>query len=100
MIGISQPCLYFSNGTVDFLPPRSCSVLLGSGDVNSSKSDKCPQESMSNFSLSHICVFRSLIERVISQSSCNLPFYHRLARALSNRSKFNIHALLEVFSGL
>ncbi|KAK2428088.1 hypothetical protein QL285_026628 [Trifolium repens] len=83
-----------------FLPPRSCSVLLGSRDVNSSKSDRCPQESMSNFSLSHICVFRSLIERVISQSSCNMPLYHRLARTLSNRSKFNTHALLEVFSGL
>ncbi|KAK2416089.1 hypothetical protein QL285_038513 [Trifolium repens] len=99
MIGISQPFLYFSNGTADFLPQRSCSVLLGSEDVSSSKSDKCPQpqESMSNFSLSHICVFRSIIERAISQSSCNLPFYHRLARTLSNRSKFNIHAFLEVF---
>src|SRR6187399_3321243 len=97
MIGISQPCLYFSNGTADFLPQRSCSVLLGSGDVNSSKSNKCPQESMFNFfSLSHLC-FSLIIERVISQSSCNLPFYHRLARTLSNQSKFDIHALLEVF---
>ena len=54
MVGISHPYL-FSNGTADSYRIVQCPVLLGSGDVDSSKSDKCLQESMFNpFSLSLI----------------------------------------------
>ncbi|KAK2448808.1 hypothetical protein QL285_008055 [Trifolium repens] len=85
---------------LNFTSAIMLSQHLGSRDINSSKSDKWLQESMFNlFSLSHL-YFSLIIERVISQSSYNLPFYHRLARTLSNQSKFNTRAFLEVFSGL
>ena len=97
MTGISQPYVFVSNGTTELHLSDHAQSTLGLKSTNSSKSDKYLQESMFNlFSLSHL-YFSLIIERVISQSSYNLPFYHRLARTLSNQSKFNIHAFLEVF---
>jgi hypothetical protein len=80
---------------LNFTSAIMLSQHLGSRDVNSSKSDKCSRRV-------HVQPFLSLtfsleIEMVNSQSLCNLPFYYRLARTLSDRSKFKQIHILEVF---